>query len=89
MFDSNDFFKHIFSKNSKLKSKPNEKYSYSNLGYVILGRLIEKVSGIDYEQYIRINILNVLDINKGEIGFTIKNVDNHAKGYHKKYSLKL
>ena len=28
-----------------------------------------------------------MDINKGEIGFTIKNVDNHAKGYHKKYSL--
>ena len=85
-FDRNAFFKQIFSENSKLKSKPNEKYAYSNLGYVLLGQLIEKVSGIGYEEYIRENILDLLGITKGELDFTITNTKQHAKGYHKKYS---
>jgi D-alanyl-D-alanine carboxypeptidase len=41
-FDRNLFFKQIIEKNNKVKSKPNAKFSYSNLGYVLLGQLIEK-----------------------------------------------
>ncbi|MBD3224343.1 MAG: serine hydrolase [Caldithrix sp.] len=43
-FDRNAFFKRVLDKYSKTKSAPNEKFSYSNLGYVILGQLIERVS---------------------------------------------
>ncbi len=28
------------------------KFSYSNVGYVILGRVIERVTGLRYDQYI-------------------------------------
>jgi D-alanyl-D-alanine carboxypeptidase len=48
-FDRNAFFKKIFFKNSKTKSQPNDKFVYSNLGYVLLGQLIEKVTGLSYE----------------------------------------
>ena len=44
-YAGNDFFKPIFIKNNKAKSKPNEKFSYSNLGYILLGQFIENVSG--------------------------------------------
>lgn len=36
-FDRNGFFKAIVDKNNKVKSKPNEKFAYSNLGYVLAG----------------------------------------------------
>ena len=85
-FDRNSFFKQLFIENNKTKSNPNEKYSYSNLGYVLLGQLIEKVSGISYEEYILTNILRPLGVKKTEMDFTISNVNQHAKGYHKKYS---
>ncbi len=85
-FDRNSFFKQIFTKFNKTKSKPNEKFAYSNLGYVLLGQLIEKVSGLSYEEYIRVNILKHLGIAKKELGFTIIDTNHHAKGYHKKYS---
>jgi len=85
-FDRNNFFAQIFMKNNETKSKPNEKYAYSNLGYVILGQLIEKVSGISYEDYVRQNILQPLNIKPNELDFTITNLNQHAKGYHKKYS---
>ena len=85
-FDRNTFFNHILNKHNKTKSPPNEKYAYSNLGYVLLGQLIEKVSKISYEEYIRANILDLLGIEKDEMDFTITNNKQHAKGYHKKYS---
>ena len=45
-----DFFEKLFA--SKLLSVPGEKYSYSNVGYSLLGRIIEVVSGQDYEAFI-------------------------------------
>ena len=85
-FNRNDFFNHVFTRNTKTKSKPNEKFEYSNLGYVILGQLIEKVSGISYEQFINDNILTVLGFQSKDIGFTIDDPFKHAKGYHKRLS---
>ncbi len=86
-FDRNKFFDFIFSKNAKVKSKPNQKYAYSNLGYVLLGQLIEEISGITYEDYIRNNILQPLGIQETEMDFVIHTPHLHAKGYHKKYSV--
>jgi len=84
-FNIDEFFKQIFQENSKTKSEPNEKYSYSNLGYVILGQIIEKVSGLTYENYIEKNIIKKIGATPNELSFTI-NPKNHAKGYHKKWS---
>jgi CubicO group peptidase (beta-lactamase class C family) len=36
---------------------PNVRYEYSNFGYCLLGRIIEQVSGQDYETFVRANVL--------------------------------
>jgi N-acyl-D-amino-acid deacylase len=41
-----------------LDRDPATKYEYSNFGYNMLGRIIEKVSGEDYETYVKKNVLN-------------------------------
>jgi len=41
----------------ELDFTPGEKFSYSNLGYCLLGRIIEKVSGKSYETFMRDRIL--------------------------------
>lgn len=40
--------------------KPGSKFSYSNPGIIFLGRIIEKLSGEDYEVYVDKNILRPL-----------------------------
>lgn len=40
--------------------KPGSKFSYSNLGFVFLGQILERLSGDDYEVYIDKNILKPL-----------------------------
>ena len=43
--------------------KPGSRWSYSNLGYVFLGQIIERLSGDDYEVYITKNILMPLGMS--------------------------
>lgn len=86
LFDRNLFFKRVFDKNSKAKTKPGQKFSYSNLGYVILGQLIEKITGSRYEQYITENIIQKLGLTDDLLGFEIHDTGLQAKGYHKRFS---
>ena len=43
--------------------KPGTVYSYSNFGYALAGYLIQEISGMPYEDYIRQNILHPLEMN--------------------------
>jgi CubicO group peptidase (beta-lactamase class C family) len=44
--------------------KPGSKFSYSNLGIVFLGQIIERLTGDDYEVYIDKNILRPLEMHR-------------------------
>jgi CubicO group peptidase (beta-lactamase class C family) len=44
--------------------KPGERWFYLNEGYVILGKVIEKVTGVNYEEYVRREICNELGMVK-------------------------
>lgn len=51
---------------------PGERYAYSNLGYCILGRIIERVSGVPYEQYVRQHVLTPLGIQRMRLGRSLE-----------------
>ncbi len=85
-FDEEKELKKILKQHFKLKFDTGTRYSYSNISYWLLGKIIEKVSGISYEEYMRQNILDPLGISKEELGFYISNIDNHACGHLRKFS---
>jgi len=49
----------------------------------LLGRLIEKLSGKPYEQFITENIISKLELQQCELAFTITNFENYVTGYQK------
>lgn len=51
-----------------LSAPAGEKYSYSNFGYLVLGRIIEKVSGMPYGKFIRRHVLRPCGIRRMRIG---------------------
>lgn len=51
-----------------LENPPGEKYGYSNFGYSLLGRIIEKITGQTYENYVNNVMLKPLGINNMHIG---------------------
>ena len=81
LFDGNKFLADVISKNARLKFSPGSKFSYSNVGFLVLGKLIEKVAGMPYTEFIRQNIIT--KINRADkISFTFPNESQHATGYH-------
>lgn len=57
-----------FTLNEKLSFTPGTRYSYSNFGYAVLGRIIEQVSGMSYENYVVSNLLRPNGIYDMHIG---------------------
>jgi CubicO group peptidase (beta-lactamase class C family) len=51
-----------------LTAPPGKIFAYSNFGYVILGRVIEKLTGQPYAQYIQDNILKRCGITDMQMG---------------------
>jgi D-alanyl-D-alanine carboxypeptidase len=85
-FNRDNFFSDVFKANSKLDFEPGTNFKYSNLGYVFLGQLVERVSGQSFEAYIKENIIEPSSIASSELSFLIQ-PSTHAIGYHKWWSL--
>lgn len=50
---------------------PGVRYAYSNFGYLLLGRIIEKVTGESYEAAVQRSVLQPLGITRMRIGRTL------------------
>jgi len=68
-------------KNLPYDFEPGAKYSYSNSGYALLGYIIEKVSRMSYEQYLKENIFNKLSMVNSGYDDHFKIINNRASGY--------
>ena len=64
-------------------NKPGERFSYSNSGIVILGAVIEKITGQRYADYIKENILIPAEMYDTGINYLDEIIENRASGYHK------
>lgn len=54
--------------NRPLARAPGVAYDYSNFGYCILGRIVEKVSGKSYEQYVKDEVLKPAGVTEMAVG---------------------
>ena len=68
-------------KSYKLKFPIGKKWSYSNTNYLILGLIIEMVSGMNYHQYVKDNIFIPAKMNNS--GFIDEDQKNIANNYIK------
>lgn len=50
---------------------PGTRYVYSNFGYDVLGRIVERVTGQSYESYVRARVLVPAGITRMRVGHTL------------------
>jgi CubicO group peptidase (beta-lactamase class C family) len=62
--------------------RPGERFSYSNPGYGVAGYVIEKVSGIPYDTFIKDSILTPLGMATSAFGISDSARPLMAQGYH-------
>lgn len=73
-----------FFKNEPADFAPGEKFDYNNSGYVLLGYIIELVSGEKYEEFINKNIFDKVGMNNSQYASDRKIILKRAYGYQKK-----
>ena len=64
-----------------LEFQPGEKWNYSNSGYVLLGYLIEKISGQSYKDFVQENIFKPLGMNDSGYDSNSAIILHRAYGY--------
>ncbi|MGX7666757.1 serine hydrolase domain-containing protein [Flavobacterium pedocola] len=75
-----------FFKNEPVDFKPGEKFDYNNSGYVVLGHIIEIVSGETYENFIEKNLFEKAGMKQSYYASDREIINKRAYGYQKKES---
>jgi CubicO group peptidase (beta-lactamase class C family) len=86
-FDPDAFFAEVFRRHRRLRARPGSKYAYSNLGYVLLGQILEAVTRMPLEAVIDGQVLRPAGLAPGAAGFVIPDLSRHARGYHRRSTL--
>src|SRR5581483_884445 len=68
----------------ELDFDPGSRFAYSNFGYCVLGRLIEKQTGMPYETYVRQEILEPLGVRAMQVGRTREQAPDEVRYYDEK-----
>jgi N-acyl-D-amino-acid deacylase len=69
----------------RLDFVPGERYAYSNFGYCLLGRAVERVGGLPYEKYVQQHIFAPRGITSARIGESL--ASERAEGEVKYYTV--
>ncbi len=64
-----------------LDFQPGEKWDYENTNYLILGYLLERVSGQSYAEFLQENIFKPLGMNDSGLDSNVAIVPHRASGY--------
>ncbi len=64
-----------------LDFQPGEKWDYKNTNYLVLGYLLEKVSGQSYADFLQENIFRPLGMNDSGLDSNVAIVPHRASGY--------
>ena len=73
-----------FFKDTPIDFAPGNQFKYTNSGYILLGYIIEKISGLRYANFIKKNIFNKLQMTSSYYASRSKLIKNRASGYHHK-----
>jgi D-alanyl-D-alanine carboxypeptidase len=74
------------TKDDPLEFPPGTKWKYDNTGYILLGAIIEKVSGLSYADYVRKNIFEPLGMKHSYYGSNSAVIPGRASGYSRNAS---
>ncbi|WP_298904765.1 serine hydrolase [uncultured Psychroserpens sp.] len=70
-------------KNRKLRFEPGTEFYYTSYGYVVLGMLIENISGLSYKDYMQQHIWDVLNMSNTGIEMVDTNEEKSRVIYHR------
>ena len=87
-FDRTAFIEHVVRMNPQLKTAPGRALTYSNLGYLLLGAAIERVTHERYEAFVEHHLIRPLALaGDAVLGFEIPTPARHAAGHVRRWGI--
>ena len=86
-FDGHAALAKVLARHGRPKSRPGERYLYSNIGYWLLGEVVEAASKQDYAAFVRARVFAPLGLRPRDIDFAVVDPGSHAKGYLAAFSV--
>jgi len=79
---SHDEMRAVFEP-AELLFEPGAGWYYTNSGYYLLGMIIEKVSGMKYDEYLDTHVVGPAGLENTQFGWQRPLIDNRAQGYER------
>ncbi len=79
--DSDEELRSLVESGLSFSNAPGVEYEYSNLGFALLGQIVQKVSGADFRDYTRAEIFEPLGMNATVWEYERADPDRLALGY--------
>lgn len=80
--DQTAFVERVLPRHATLAFEPGSRVAYTNVGYMVLGALIARVSGQSYEDYVRDHLLRPLRMTHTDFLYTSAMPADRAAGSH-------
>ena len=78
-YDTFDFLQEVSQ--LKLQNNPGTKFRYSNTGVGLVGKILERITDLPYEELIKNKILNILNMDNTTITVSDNHKEKFATGY--------
>jgi len=85
-FDEEGALAAVLRRHPRLSFPPGTRYAYSNIGYWLLGRVVEQASGEPFSSYVADGILRPLGLGPREMAYVVADPARHATGYLERFS---
>ncbi len=80
-FDEHEALIQVLRRHGRANSAPGERFRYSNIGYWVLGAIVEQVTGVRFADHVEQRLLQPLGLTAEDAGFRVADISNHATGY--------
>ena len=84
-FDERAALRAVVARNARLAAAPGTRFAYSNLGYWLLGPIVEACTQRPFTEYVERELLAPLGIGAHELGYSLDGTRT-ASGYLEKWS---
>lgn len=70
-----------------MEFEPGEKFDYSDTNYMLLGHIVERLTGVPYEEFMRANIFEPLGMNRSIVGADYSDGPSYRVFGRKQYNM--
>jgi len=85
-FDERAALRRVLQDHARLATTPGTRFAYSNIGYWLLGALIEELSGVSFASYVQSQVFAPLGLTSRDMAYTISDRTEQASGYLERFS---